>query len=79
MTQTRELIDAVNLLCRYAFERLPPLYQLSLDISDGEASLALVDPDGTNVDWCLDGGSCWEAACDAANEDAKRREKEPSK
>ena len=80
MTTSRQLIDAVNLLCEYAIRRLPPGYQLSLGVLNGEATVELIDDDGEEVEWFADlDYACWEAACDAATEDAKDDEEEPNK
>ena len=47
----RQLIDACNLLCEYAIDRLPEGFELVLSVEDGEATLSLFDADCNDVEF----------------------------
>lgn len=49
----KKLIDALNLLCDHVVKKLPPGWNLTLEIQDGEASASLFMPDGNEL--ILDG------------------------
>lgn len=69
--QSQKLIEAANLLCEVAMERLPDGYRLELVIENGEASINLEDPNCDNIEVYGDRRSSWLEAIEAAEEHAK--------
>lgn len=63
MTTKEELRDAVNLICKYVKENLPPKWQLAIVMDSDEAYVELIDPDFQSFEYEVEAisSACWVA------------------